>query len=144
MQKKRKLTQLVGDLCTDISRRLGTFVEEYGRLNENDPSTSNVHNTRNKRQKLNIDDEGDEDEDEQEDEGDEDEDEEADSDSVKDDVDSHNDNDNDEDGGANASDGNDTRNAPNESNDDGHSQGGLLGWQKTAHQKTIHKAASMP
>jgi hypothetical protein len=32
MQKKRKIAVIVGELCTDISNRLGTFVESFANL----------------------------------------------------------------------------------------------------------------
>ncbi|CAM0949829.1 unnamed protein product [Alopecurus aequalis] len=104
-----------------LSRRLGTFVEEYGRLNEDEPSTTNPENTRNKRQKVNIDEEADEFEDEEEDEESFDE-----ADYAEDDVDSDIDKDEDEgpnDEGPNTSGGNDTRDTCNESNGEGHSRG---------------------
>ncbi|CAM0952169.1 unnamed protein product [Alopecurus aequalis] len=49
---RRKLTLLIGDLCTDISRRLGTFVEEYDMIDQGEPSGTHVQNTRSKRQKM--------------------------------------------------------------------------------------------
>ncbi|CAM0910498.1 unnamed protein product [Alopecurus aequalis] len=64
--RKRKLTVLIGDLCTDISRRLGTFVEDYAMLNEDAESDTHAQNMRNKRQKMETVDETDEDEDDDE------------------------------------------------------------------------------
>ena len=52
---------LIGDLCKDISTRLGTFVEEYGRLNQDEPTATNVQNMRSKKQRTDTGDEDDED-----------------------------------------------------------------------------------
>ncbi|CAM0880036.1 unnamed protein product [Alopecurus aequalis] len=64
-EKKRKLTLLIGDLCTDISRRLGTFVEEYDMIDQGEPSGTHDQNTRSKRQKMDETDEVGEDEDDE-------------------------------------------------------------------------------
>ena len=45
------MSQLVGDLCKDISTRIGTFVEEFGRLEQGETST-HVQDTRSRRQRL--------------------------------------------------------------------------------------------
>jgi hypothetical protein len=39
-QKKRKIAIMLGELCTDISNRLGTFVESFGILEEQEKNSS--------------------------------------------------------------------------------------------------------
>lgn len=54
IEKKRKMAVLLGDLCKELSTRLGTFVEDYGRLNQDEGAGTNVQSTRSKRQRMDI------------------------------------------------------------------------------------------
>lgn len=71
-EKKRKIAIMLGELCTDISNRLGIFVEAFGSLDSN-ASSSNVQDRSRKKRKVDVVDgkadgvNGDEDEDDDED-----------------------------------------------------------------------------
>ncbi|CAM0875330.1 unnamed protein product [Alopecurus aequalis] len=51
-ERKRKLSLLLQDLCTDMSNRMGTFVEEWGRIDHPGPSNQDPHLPGTKRQRA--------------------------------------------------------------------------------------------
>ena len=61
------MSLLLHDLCTDISRRMGTFVEEWGNIDHQGPSNIDAH-ARRKRQRIQPNEENEEEEEENEEE----------------------------------------------------------------------------